>query len=373
MAGNDGNTKVLLHFNGADASTTITDSNAGGSAHTWTAAGNGQIDTAIAKFGGAAFLCDGTGDYCSMPDHADLALASSDFTIDFWFNVAAGSGTRRFAFGQVNSAGTGNRQWFAEITAANVFQVSVSANGTAITQVTSTTTFTTSGWHHFAFVRTGNVLKLFIDGTQEGGDVAFASALFNSTEALTVGRGGAVTTLTWNGSIDEFRISDVARWTANFTPPTVAYFQEFTLTQTPVKNAAVAGVSTFLRLNRMLAAVKANVAVAGVSVVLRLQRMLAAVKANVQITGIDVDLVSVRITALVGNVVAAGVNVAMRYTRVWRIAASNVQVRGIRVFTDPRASGISSSRAGGGIATRASVTAGPQIKATAGSQRIRAY
>src|SRR5262245_59897088 len=37
--GNDSFTKVMLHFNGTDASTTITDSNAGGSAHTWTAAG----------------------------------------------------------------------------------------------------------------------------------------------------------------------------------------------------------------------------------------------------------------------------------------------------------------------------------------------
>ena len=88
--GNDGFTKVLLQFNGADASTTITDVNAGGSAHTWTANGNAQIDTAQSKFGGASLLCDGTGDYVTTPDHADFTLGSSDFTIDCWFQVQCG-------------------------------------------------------------------------------------------------------------------------------------------------------------------------------------------------------------------------------------------------------------------------------------------
>src|SRR5262249_41203526 len=50
-AGNDAFTKILLHFDGADASTAFVDSNLGGSPHTWTASGNAQIDTAIVKFG----------------------------------------------------------------------------------------------------------------------------------------------------------------------------------------------------------------------------------------------------------------------------------------------------------------------------------
>src|SRR5262245_3032440 len=58
-SGNDASTKVLLSFDGADASTTITDTAAGGAAHTWTAAGNAQIDTAQFKFGGSSLLCDG--------------------------------------------------------------------------------------------------------------------------------------------------------------------------------------------------------------------------------------------------------------------------------------------------------------------------
>jgi hypothetical protein len=87
--GNDAFTKILLHMDGTNGSTTFTDTNAGGSAHTWTANGNAQISTAQSKFGGASGLFDGTGDYITTPDHADYTLGSGDFTIDLWFNCTA--------------------------------------------------------------------------------------------------------------------------------------------------------------------------------------------------------------------------------------------------------------------------------------------
>lgn len=224
--GNDGFTKVLLHFDGTDASTTITDSNAGGSAHTWTAIGNAQLDTGITKFGTATLLCDGTGDSVTAPDSADFTLGSGNFTIDTWFNRAGGDTTNRFMYGQANSAGTGGLTTWAKLDGANKIVCDISSNGTAsAVSITSTTTFTAAGWHHLAFVRTGNTLKMFINGTQEGGDGSFASSVFDSSNSLGVGSLGELTTTTWFGSLDEFRLSvGIARWTANFTPPTAAYF-----------------------------------------------------------------------------------------------------------------------------------------------------
>ncbi len=226
--GNDTFTKVLLHMDGADASTTFTDDNAGGSAHTWTAAGNAQIDTADSKFGGASGLFDGTGDYVNTPDHADFTLGSSNFTIDLWFKCVAATGTSIYLAGQADAAGQGNANsaWRIARTSTNFIQFSVTS-GTTITTVTGTTQFTNAlntGWHHVAAVRTGNVLKLFVDGVQEGGDTAFSSAINDSTGNLTVGRAGDTAIPTWNGWLDEFRMSvGIARWTENFTPPIVAY------------------------------------------------------------------------------------------------------------------------------------------------------
>jgi hypothetical protein len=225
--GNDAYTKVLLHFDGDDAATTITDVNAGGSAHTWTAAGNAQIDTVQSKFGGASGLFDGTGDFISTPDHADFALGSGDWTVDCWFNCAGLTTTAGNLAGQEDGAITpATSSFHAGRTTTDEMQISVS-NGTANITLVGTTKFTNAvntGWHHYAAVRTGDVLKLFIDGVQEGGDVAFTGSVPNSPDVLTVGARATAGGSIWNGWIDEFRLSvGIARWTSNFQPPSRAY------------------------------------------------------------------------------------------------------------------------------------------------------
>jgi hypothetical protein len=227
-SGNDRFTKVLLHFDGADASTTITDSNRGGSAHTWTAAGNAQIDTAQSKFGGASGLFDGTGDWITTPDSADFALGAGDWTVDLWFNCNAAGGTVERLAGQCDSTPTDASSSFRILrTAGNLIAASTQVGSTSFA-VTGTTQFTNAvntGWHHMAFVRTGDILRLFIDGVQEGGDVAITGTVNDSSNALRVGTTGEVTTDPWTGWIDEFRLSvGVARWTENFTPPSVGYY-----------------------------------------------------------------------------------------------------------------------------------------------------
>src|SRR5690606_25450842 len=61
---------LLLHMDGADGSTMFIDSSANGL--TVTANGNAQIDTAQSKFGGAAALFDGNGDYLALPSTGAL-------------------------------------------------------------------------------------------------------------------------------------------------------------------------------------------------------------------------------------------------------------------------------------------------------------
>ena len=228
--GNDTYTKVLLHFDGADASTTITDVNIGGSAHTWTVAGNAQIDTASTQFGTGSLLLDGTGDWVTTADSADFALGSSDFTIDCWFNCDDVTGNVRHIAGQCDStASAGSISFYIQRLNNGWIRAGVSF-GSGITSTracTSTTQYTSSvntGWHHLAFVRDGFNFRLFLDGVQE--DIfQFGSTINNSTNALRIGAQGEVTTNTWKGWIDEFRISvGIARWTANFLPPRGAYF-----------------------------------------------------------------------------------------------------------------------------------------------------
>jgi hypothetical protein len=217
--GNDSYTTVLLHMDGTDAATTFTDSNAGGSAHTWTAAGNAQIDTAEKKFGSASGLFDGTGDWISTPDHADWTMGSGAFTIDFWFRRAGGDGSYRGLIGNNDNLG----QYGFMIRLNSSDQLEGWFTITTEESLTSTSTFTGTDWVHAAFVRTGDTLKMFVNGTQEGGDNACSGSMTDVANALYVARQGS-TGNGWNGWIDEVRISKgIARWTGNFTPPIAAY------------------------------------------------------------------------------------------------------------------------------------------------------
>ncbi len=224
--GNDSFTKILLHFDGTNASTIFTDSNFGGQAHTWTPNGSAQLTTATVKFGTAAGLFNtiSTNEFISTPDSSDFTVSSGAFTVDFWFNRTSGDGVNRFLFGQRVTTPV-NTSIEGLLSGGNVVQAAISSDGVNFTVVTGVTTITASGWHHYAVVRTSDILRLFLDGVQEGGDVAFTGSVFDSSSSFQV---GGITGLLANGfvgSIDELRLSvGIARWTSNFTPPAIAYF-----------------------------------------------------------------------------------------------------------------------------------------------------
>ncbi len=242
----DGYTKALLHFEGVDASTTFTDSNLGGSAHTWTAAGNAQIDTAQFVFGAASGLFDGTGDYISTPDHADFTLGALDFFLNLRIRPNTTGSTLNIA-GQANAAGLANADsaWSLVRDSSNVIVFNL-VQGTTVTTITGTTALSAATWYDVTVVRTGDVLKMFIGGVQEGGDVAFTGSVNDSASVLAIGRAGAITGSEWNGWIDEFNLSvGIARETANFTPRATAWVASST---TILEVASTTGIEVGMRV-----------------------------------------------------------------------------------------------------------------------------
>lgn len=230
--GNDTFTKILLHMNGADASTTFTDVNAGGSPHTWTAAGNAQVDTADSEFGGGSALFDGTGDWITTPDHADFNLGTSDWTMDLWFKINAAGGTILRIAGQVDAGFTAAGSSIAvQREASNVIRLLVS-NGTSfaagtIDSLAQYTNAVNTGWHHLEVSRSGNTLYMFIDGVIQG-SLAFTGTIPDSAATFGIGSLGGFNAQPFNGWIDEFRLSvGTARHTANFTPMLEEYYTQW--------------------------------------------------------------------------------------------------------------------------------------------------
>jgi len=79
-------------------------------------------------------------------------------------------------------------------------------------------------WYHIAFTRSGNIWKLFLDGT-EVYTTTIAIVPFSSSNLLRIGSDGNTDpNRTMNGYIDEVRITNgTARYITNFILPTAPF------------------------------------------------------------------------------------------------------------------------------------------------------
>jgi hypothetical protein len=215
---NDANTLLLVHADGTDASTVFRDDNGiiGSTPKAITAVGNAQISTAQSKFGGSSALFDGTGDYLSIADTADFGF-TADFTIEFWVRGTT-LNEYNVLYSNFNFAFSG--LYFAYWHNATKFSIFI--NGSE--RVSASTTLSTNTWYHISLVRSGSTVTVYRDGTSIGtgtysGTVAtpVITAIGINTDGFQHG---------WTGYIDEIRVSNIARYTASFTPATTAFTQD---------------------------------------------------------------------------------------------------------------------------------------------------
>lgn len=202
-------TKVLMHFEGTDASTTFTDQ----TGKTVTASGNAQIDTAQYRYGSASGLFDGTGDYLTVTDaNNELDIGTQDFTIEFWARFNAIGATRYLIdFRQTLTADIAPSIY---IHSTNTIRYQTATTA----RLVSTTVLTTGKWYHIAVSRSGGTSRLFINGCQEGGTYADTNN-FIAVTSIGIAKLVASTVSGHNGWIDELRISvGIGRYTSNFTP-----------------------------------------------------------------------------------------------------------------------------------------------------------
>lgn len=220
----DGKTVSQMHFNGADASTTMLDE----CGHTWTARGNAQLDTAQSVFGAASLVLDGTGDYIDTPDspvwQLDGGSNSNKWAIDFRLMFNGDPGTA--LMGLVQQYADDNNFWSLYLN-SNLLRFQIRSASTNIVLLSWAWNPATATWYHVALVKDGtNGYGAAIDGTflAEGWQTD-TDPMPDLNGALRIGRHSSGATHNHlNGWVDEFRISKgVARWTANFTVPTKVY------------------------------------------------------------------------------------------------------------------------------------------------------
>lgn len=214
---NDANTLLLMHMDGTNASTVFRDDNGVGRSQIGISAlGNAQIDTAQSKFGGSSALFDGTGDYLIINPYFDLG--SSNYTMEAWIRTTVQN--ERIILAKYASAYPNGFDWTFNLSASGkiIFQW---YDG-AFKFVTGATTISTNTWHHVAVVRNGSSLKLYLNGTEDGSGTA--TDIRPGLSTIWVGAyQDSTPTASWNGHLDEIRVSNTARYTTTFTPATTPF------------------------------------------------------------------------------------------------------------------------------------------------------
>jgi len=203
------NTSLLLNYtNGA-----IFDNAMMGDLET---VGSAQILTSVKKYGTGSIYFDGSNSYLVTLGQPIYSFGTGDFTIECWLNITSFNGGVVFDF---------------RPNGVNGDYITVYLNGSALEFYAGSTgritsgTLTTATWFHFALCRSGSSTKMFIDGTQAGSTYT-ASVSYTVGTKLGIGTSSfALASSLLDGYIDDLRITKgYARYTANFTPPTQAFF-----------------------------------------------------------------------------------------------------------------------------------------------------
>ena len=94
------------------------------------------------------------------------------------------------------------------------------SNGGANTYITSTATIVRNNWHHLALVRQGNTYTVYLDGTLV---IQTSYASPNISGNIKLFSAHWDTSMYFVGVFQDLAITKLARYTSNFTPPTLPY------------------------------------------------------------------------------------------------------------------------------------------------------
>jgi len=174
--------------------------------------GSAQVSTSVKKYGTGSISFASGANYLSIPAIQSQNL-TGQFTIEHWIYFNSTPGTT-VIWGNMATSTSGGWQLITSGGTSLIFQQS----GTSTNQTTASFTPSTGTWYHLAVTWDGTTLRIFVNGTLAGSNTALPPNTFQGWDI-----GGRSDGYGIDGYIDDFRITNgLARYTANFTPPTSA-------------------------------------------------------------------------------------------------------------------------------------------------------
>lgn len=216
---------LLMHFDGPSESDSFEDSSTYARALTPTG-GPFLIDTPTLD-GSTVGSFDGSG-WVAAAASADFDFGAEDFTIELFVYLPSGFNVGML-FGNVNF-GSSPSQGFYLLMSGDTPNFYILGENTTLYTCPGVA-ISTLGWHHIAVVRSGTVVRVYIDGGRKSATDIGAVAIEPSTAQIKVGGDPSLTFNGYLGYMDELRVTrGVARYSGDsfpdgscFTVPSVPF------------------------------------------------------------------------------------------------------------------------------------------------------
>lgn len=217
-------TILVANFDGTNGASSYT----GPDGRVWTAGGGAILTSTPVKFGSASAAlrtATNVNNLATFTTPTGFAVGTGDFTIDFHlYRVGAGYGEGIIGFVQSSAVpglyvgddgnGSVSLRYYNEM------------SGTAISLVTDTVFGANNVWNHYAIQRRFSAgvytYSLYLNGTLVQ-SLAGTGYDFSPPDISVGQRFVSAPATALRGYLDNLRVSDVALYTANFTPPAAAY------------------------------------------------------------------------------------------------------------------------------------------------------
>jgi fibronectin type 3 domain-containing protein len=226
----DANTVLLLHMNEQVGSTVVDASGFGNNGSVVT----GSVEL-TGRFGSDRLMVNPAGATgIVVPHAASLNFGSGAFTAEGWYRVQQTSTASGFMT-LTKFPGLPSPGWYLTLSNGNASATSEVFSGTTAgerTGLMDSRSLADGRWHHIASVISPTVSVLYVDGVERGRSNVTPQGSTDNTGDLVIGMWSGV----WSVSVDEVRISNVAR-----SP------QEFNL-QLPPVNLTANAVGTTIGL-----------------------------------------------------------------------------------------------------------------------------
>jgi hypothetical protein len=215
VAGSSSGSLALLHLDGTNGSTTFTDVYG----NIWTGQNSAALSTTQAKFGTASLGCTNN-KHITTPDAAQWAFAG-DFTVEFFFYCNSLPGAFSALCSKIPNGGS--IEWvLIQFNTSNQIQTLCTVPPGGWGYNVASGVISSGQWYHIAMVRSGGTITSYLNGVSFGSGV-LTGTVQTDTTPLSIGGDSVNIGQAFDGFIDEVRISNVARYTSNFTPPSAPF------------------------------------------------------------------------------------------------------------------------------------------------------